>query len=84
MLHNLTFQHLARFIDFYRKKLHISIQNLCRQSHVSTASYYKMRRKEVKAQCYLRLLAGFMMAATEEEVQEGLQHLLPMFMIEEK
>lgn len=58
---------LFTYINRIRKHLKIGIQAFCKECHISTASYYKMRHKELKFQFYLRLMHGFLRIALAEE-----------------
>lgn len=69
-LHKLTNGVFFRIINYLRKKLNVSIRNFCKQSHISTTSYYRMRYKILGLPVYLRLMDGFRSIATPQEFFE--------------
>lgn len=73
---------LFTYINQMRKRLKIAISALCKECHISTASYYKMRHKELKFQYYLRLMHGFLRIAPAEECDKCLLHLRRTFIPE--
>ena len=47
------------------------VRELCKESHVSSRTYYRiLRQKEVKYECYGRLFIGLCHIATYEEMME--------------
>ena len=72
---NLSFLTNGQFFEFInriRKRLKVSIQAFCKECGISTSSYYKMRRKELKFQFYLRLVYGFLRIAPADECDQYL------------
>ena len=81
-LYFLTDGALFKFINQIRKQLKVGVQAFCKECGISTASYYKMRHKELKFQVYLRLLHGFLRIATADECDAHLLHFRRTFIPE--
>ena len=59
---------IATFFQLLQKESEIGVLLLCKESHVSTRTYYKiMKYKPVKPECYHRLFMGCCRAVTDEE-----------------
>lgn len=69
-------QEIALFFLSLQKTSNTRIQLLCKESHISTRTYYKiMRQKMVKRECYFRLLIGISRASYDNQFMEQWQKL---------
>lgn len=67
---------IASFFQLLQKESEIGILLLCKESHVSTRTYYKiMRYQPVKLECYHRLFIGICHAADDIKFMEHWQEL---------
>lgn len=68
------------FVDSFnllRKESGITIQQLCKDSHVSTRTYAKfVKKKIIRSDCYIRLFIGCFKGAAKEEIKEFLIRLV--------
>lgn len=63
--------HLFEQLEILREETNISVTQLCKDSHLSTRTYYKMKKGiPVKDECYWRLMCGICKGGTPEEVQD--------------
>ena len=68
---NIFYSHLARMLQDLRVEERIPIRELCIDSNVSTRTYSRVtRKKPVKPECYIRLLAGMCRCVSPEDFQE--------------
>lgn len=62
---------LGEYINRLRRRLHITITQVCADCHFSRRSYYYIiRGKDMKFNFYRRILYAFREYATEEELAE--------------
>ena len=62
---------VATFFHSLVKVADIRIDALCTETHVSSRTYYKIKRHEpVKPECYWKLFIGLCRAVTDEEFLE--------------
>ena len=67
---------LVESIQYLRLKADMTIQELCRDAHVSTRTFAKLSKNErVKDECYYRLVTGSCKGANFEEFMEFWQKL---------
>lgn len=59
---------IATFFQSLRKVSGVSIDKLCKEAHVSSRTYYKIKRHEpVKPECYEKLFIALSRAVSDEE-----------------
>ena len=64
-------ENIALFFRSVQVKSGQGVRELCKESHVSSRTYYRiLRQQEVKHECYGRLFVGLCHIATYEEVME--------------
>jgi predicted transcriptional regulator len=64
-------EELGEYINRLRRRLHITITQVCADCHFSRRSYYYIiRGKDMKFNFYRRILYAFREYATEEELAE--------------
>lgn len=69
-------QGIANFFQSLKIEAEIGVQLLCKESHISTRTYYKiMQHKTVKNECYIRLLVGICHAVDDDKFLERWQAL---------
>ena len=64
-------EELGEYINQLRRRLHITVTQVCADCHFSRTSYYEIRRgKDMKFNFYRRIFHAFREYATEEELAE--------------